>query len=343
MASGKRSRRGGLGTVMKLVQVPVRWRRSLRGPRRPSWDEAFEAWVTMIRAYGIRSTRLPISTQRRIATGVIRSSPPRGIRYEAVRAGGVPAEWFLPDGCDESRVLLYLHGGGYSIGSIDSHREPVSRLCKLAGTRGLVLDYRLAPEHPFPAQLDDAVAAYRWLLERGVDPARIVVAGESAGAGLTLSLLVSLRDAGIALPAAAVCASPWTDLEMRGESMVTNAGYDYISREVLAVYATRFVKPHDLRNPLANPQYADLRGLPPLLVLAGGAEVLLDDARAIAERAREAGVDVTFEVEPDMIHAWIVFAGGFELARATLARIARFVTEHQTRQPPAEVAARRVS
>jgi epsilon-lactone hydrolase len=340
MASGKRSRKGGLGTVVKLVQAPVRWRRSVRGPLRPSWDEPFEAWVMVLRAYALRSTSLPLSLQRRIAAGAIRATPPRGIRYETVRAGGVPAEWFLPDGCDESRVILYLHGGGYSIGSINSHRDPVSRLCRAAGARGLVVDYRLAPEHPFPAQLEDAVAAYRWLLESGVDPSRVVVAGESAGAGLSLSLLLSLRDARMPLPAAAVCVSPWTDLEMRGESMTTNARYDYISREVLAVYTSRFVKPHDVRNPLANPQHADLRGLPPLLVLAGGAEVLLDDARTLAARAGEAGVDVTLEVEPDMIHAWIVFAGAFELARASIERIARFVTEHQT---SSETAARRVS
>jgi epsilon-lactone hydrolase len=340
MASEKRSRKGELGGLIKLVEVAVRWRRSVRGPLRPSWDLPFEAWATALRAYGLRSTRLPLVLQRRIAEGAIRASRPYGMSYETVRAGGVPAEWFRPDGCDESRVILYLHGGGYSFGSIDSHRDPVSRLCRAAGARGLVIDYRLAPEHPFPAQLEDALAAYRWMLESGVDPARVVVAGESAGGGLTLSLLLSLRDASLPLPAAAVCASPWTDLEMRGRSMVDNARYDYIGREVLREYVTRFVRPHDVQNPLANAQHADLRGLPPLLVLAGGAEVLLDDARSLAARAREAGVDVTLEVEPDMPHAWILFASGFGRARASLERIARFVTEHQA---SAEVAARRVS
>jgi monoterpene epsilon-lactone hydrolase len=329
MTERKRSRRGGLGGVLQLAELAVRWRRRVRGPLRPTWDLPFETWATMLRAYGLRSTRLPVSIQRRVAAGVIRSRPPRGMSYETVRAGGVPAEWFRPEGCDESRVILYLHGGGYSIGSIDSHRDPVSRLCRASGARALVLDYRLAPEHPFPAQLDDAVAAYRWLLESHVDPARVVVAGESAGAGLTLSLLLAARDAGLALPAAAVCASPWTDLEMRGASMTENARYDYLSRELLADYAARFVTRADLRNPLANAQHADLRGLPPLLVLAGGAEVLLDDARSLAARAREAGVDVTLEIEPDMIHAWIVFSPGFGQSRVTLERIARFVQEHQ--------------
>ncbi len=330
MASGKRSRGDGLGRVLRVVQLGVRLRRSVRGPLRPSWDLPFETWATVLRAYALRSTLLPLRVQRRIASAAIGSRRPRAMSFEKVRAGGVPAEWFRPDGCDESRVLLYLHGGGYSIGSIDSHRDPVSRLCRASGARGLVIDYRLAPEHPFPAQLDDALAAYRWLLERGVDPARVVVAGESAGAGLTLSLLLALREARIPMPAAAVCASPWCDLEMRGASMKSNARYDYLSREVLAEYAKRFVQPGDLRNPLANAHHADLRGLPPLLVLAGGSEVLLDDARELAARARAAGVDVTLEVEADMIHAWILFSGAFARARETLDRIARFVTQHQT-------------
>lgn len=329
MASGKRSRGGALGSVLEVVQVAVRLRRAVRGPLRPSWDLPFETWATVLRAYALRSIRLPLGAQRRVAAAAIRSTRPRAMSYEKVRAGGVPAEWFRPDGCDESRVLLYLHGGGYSIGSIDSHRDPVSRLCRAAGVRGLVIDYRLAPEHPFPAQLDDALAAYRWLLERGVDPARVVVAGESAGAGLTLSLLLALREARLPMPAAAVCASPWSDLEMRGASMKSNARYDYLSREILAEYARRFVATRDLRNPLANAQHADLRGLPPLLVLAGGAEVLLDDARDLAARARDAGVDVTLDVEADMIHAWILFSSAFARARTSLERIARFVTQHQ--------------
>jgi epsilon-lactone hydrolase len=226
---------------------------------------------------------------------------------------------------------VYLHGGGWTIGGLDSHDRMCRRLAEGSGAAVLAIDYRLAPEHPFPAQLDDALAAYRWLLESGVDPMKVVVAGESAGGGLTLSLLLTLREKGLPLPAAAVCVSPWTDLEMRGESMTTNARFDYISREVLRVFAGRFVGARDLRNPLANAQHADLRGLPPMLILAGGAEVLLDDARALAARAREAGVDVTLEIEPDMVHAWVVF-GMFERAKASIARIGRYVAEHQARR-----------
>ena len=261
--------------------------------------------------------------------------------YETVRAGGVPAEWFRPDGCDESRVVLYLHGGGYSIGSIDTHRGPVSRICRAAGARGLVIDYRLAPEHPFPAQLDDALAAYRWLLESGVDPRRIVVAGESAGRRADpLAPPLPARSAHSRCPqprCARLRGSTSRCVESRcARTRATTTS----SREILAIYASRFVGPGDLRNPLANALYADLRGLPPLLVLAGGAEVLLDDARALAARAREAGVDVTLEVEPDMVHAWMLFSNAFATSRATLDRIARFVVQ---RQGPGAVAALRAS
>jgi acetyl esterase/lipase len=276
---------------------------------------------------------LPLSWQRRAALAVVPSARPRGMHYQRVDAGGVPAEWFRGEGSDESRVLLYLHGGGYSIGSIDVHREPVSRLCLAAGLLALVPEYRLAPEHPFPSQLEDAVACYRWLLETGFAPNRIMIAGESAGGGLTLSTLVALRDARVPLPAAAVCVSPWVDLEMRGETMTTNARYDYVSREVLRDYVRRFVGKHDLRNPLAAPIHADLSGLPPLLVLAGGAEVLLDDARSIAARARAAGVDVTLEVEPDMIHAWTLFGRSFVRSQASIDRIADFTRRALSPRP----------
>jgi acetyl esterase/lipase len=322
MARGKRLQMVPLVGVSKVLGAIIARRRRIRGPLRPTWDASFETWAALMHHYSKHSTLLPIALQRRAVAGFVRR--PRFMEYEKVDAAGVPSEWFLPEGCDESRVLLYLHGGGYSIGSIDVHRESVSFLCRAAGMRGLVPEYRLAPEDPFPSQLEDAVACYRWLLETGVDPHHVVMAGESAGGGLTLSTLVALRDARVPLPAAAVCISPWTDLEMPGETMVTNAPYDYASREVLRDYAKRFVGKHDLRNPLAAPIHADLRGLPPLLIVAGEAEVLLDDARAIAARAKAAGVAVTFEIEPDMIHAWTMFGRRFPQALATIERVGDF-------------------
>ena len=316
-----------MGNVLGALLPLVRWRRRLLGPMRPSWDEAFEVWATVLHAYGPRSAVLPLGLQRRAAAAVVAPGRPRGLRYEKVDAGGVRAEWFVPDGAEPSPVLLYLHGGGYSIGSIDTHRDFVSRLCRYAGMRALVPDYRLAPEHPFPSQLEDAVSTYRWLLEAGVAPDRIILGGESAGGGLTLSTLVALRDARVPLPVAGVCISPWVDLEMRGESMATNARYDYIGREVLRDYVRRFVGKHDVQNPLAAPIHADLRGLPPLLVMAGGAEVLLDDSRALAARGRAAGVELTLEVVPDMVHAWPLFGRHFPQCDASVQRIAAFARQ----------------
>jgi acetyl esterase/lipase len=250
------------------------------------------------------------------------------MRFERVQAGGVPGEWFRAPELDESRVLFYLHGGGYTIGSIESHRDLISRMCIASGVRGLAIDYRLAPEHPFPAQLEDALAAYRWLLASGVEASRIAIAGESAGGGLTLSTLVSLRDAGEALPAAAAVICPWVDLEVTGASIDQNARYDYISRDALRISARRFARDDQQRDPLAAPLYADLHGLPPLLVQAGGAEALLDDARRIADRARAAGVDVTLEIDDEMIHAWHMLAQIEPRGQEAIDRVGAFVRRH---------------
>jgi monoterpene epsilon-lactone hydrolase len=319
-------------TVTRAIQALVRVRRAVSGPLRPTWDEPFEAWATMLHHYGKHQSRLPLSTQRRMLKGASGPRPRGWIRYEKVDAGGVPAEWFLPEGADPSRVLLYLHGGGYCLGSIDSHRDPVARMARAAKVRALVVDYRLAPEHRFPAQLDDAMAAYRWLVTSGVAPSRIAVAGESAGAGLTMSLLVALRNQGAALPAVAACMSPWVDLEVTGGTMTRNAPFDYVTADTLRLYAKWFA-PRDATNPLASALHADLRGLPPLLVLAGGAETLLDDARRLSDRAAAHGVRVELEVEPDMIHAWPLFASGFPRCQVAIERVAAFVREHLPAAP----------
>jgi monoterpene epsilon-lactone hydrolase len=311
--------------LLRAMRAAIRVRRRMRGPMRPSWNESFETWARFLHHYGKRSTKLPLAIQR----GMLRPAPStrltRSMRFETVSARGVPAEWFRAPDSDEDRVLLYLHGGGYALGSIGSHRELVSRLCVASGMRALVIDYRRAPEHPFPAQLDDALSAYRWLLDEGVDPSRIAIAGESAGGGLTLSTLVSLRDAHTPLPAAAAVISPWVDLEATGDSMVENARYDYVTRESLQYYARCFARDDQLRDPLASPIHADLRGLPPLLVQAGGAETLLDDARGISARAREAGVDVTLEVEPEMIHVWHMFAPLDPRGQKAIDRVGAFI------------------
>ncbi len=232
-----------------------------------------------------------------------------GVSAEAVDAGGVPAEWVAAPGADANHAVLYLHGGGYVVGSPASHREVAGRLSAASGARVLVIDYRLAPEHPFPAAMDDATAAYRWLLEQGVEPARAAICGDSAGGGLTVAALVALRDAGDPLPAAGVCLSPWVDMEALGESMTARAKLDLmVGRQGLLESAAMYLAGADPRTPLAAPLYADLQGLPPLLIQVGTSETLYDDSTRLDERARAAGVDVTLQSWEEMVHVWQLFA-----------------------------------
>jgi monoterpene epsilon-lactone hydrolase len=254
---------------------------------------------------------------------------PTDVRCESVDAGGVPAEWIAAPNIVAERVICYLHGGGYVIGSINTHRELASRLSRAASARVLILDYRLAPENPFPAAVDDSIAAYHWLLSVGVDPARLVIAGESAGGGLTVATLVALRDAGESLPAAGICLSPWVDLECMGESIVTKAEIDpVINKDHILMMSKAYLGDTDPCTPLASPLYADLTGLPPLLIQVGTAECLFDDAMRLADHARAAGVDVTLEPWDDMIHMWHFFAAMLPEGQQAIDRIGEFVREH---------------
>ena len=261
---------------------------------------------------------------------------PADVSWDPVDAGGVPAEWVTTPQATDGRVICYLHGGGYTMGSVNTHRELVSRLSRAAGARALAVDYRLAPEDPFPAAVEDATTAYRWLLRTGVDPANVVIAGDSAGGGLTAATLVALRDAGDPLPAAGVCLSPWVDLEGIGESMTTKAEADpMVQRDELLDMAKAYLGDADPRTPLAAPLYADLCGLPPLLIQVGTAETLLDDATRLAARARAAGVDVTLEPWEDMIHVWHFMASMLPEGQEAIDRIGEFIRERVTtaRQP----------
>jgi acetyl esterase/lipase len=302
-------------------------RRRMRGPLREAWPLEYEAWSRILHHYSKRSTLFPLELQRRAIAVLARPNAVAGVDVVAEDADGVPSAWFVPERADPDRLLVYLHGGGYSIGSIESHAQFISSVARRAGVRAFAIDYRLAPEHPFPAQLEDAQRAWRWLLARGVDPARTVVAGESAGGGLTMSTLVSLRDAGTPLPAAAAVLSPWVDLTLAAESIDENARFDYLHRHVLEVYVQRFAATVDPSHPLVSPVFADLSGLPPLLVQVGEAEALLDDSRTLAARARAAGLDVELSVYDDMIHAFQLFAG-FPGARPALKELIGFIRSH---------------
>ena len=253
------------------------------------------------------------------------------VSVDQADAGGVPAEWVSAPGAASDRAVLYLHGGGYVVGSPVSHREIAARLSAAASARVLVIDYRLAPENPFPAPVDDATAAYRWLLDQGVDPERAAVAGDSAGGGLTVAALVALRDAGDPLPAAGVCISPWVDLEGLGESMTTRAKHDpMVSRESLEETAAAYLAGADPRSPLAAPIYADLRGLPPLLIQVGTAEALYDDSTRLDERARAAGVDSTLQVWEEMVHVWHIFAPILPEGQQAIESIGEYLRERWT-------------
>lgn len=244
-----------------------------------------------------------------------------------VSAGGVPADQIEAAGAS-ARAVLYLHGGGYGVGSARSHRALGQRIAFDAGARVVIPEYRLAPENVFPAAVEDAVASYRWLLATGTAPERIAVAGDSAGAGLALALLVSLRDAGTPLPACAVLISPFADLECRGESYATLAELDpIVSREMGLGMGRAYIGDADPSDPLASPVHAALGGLPPLLIQAGSREVVLDDARTIERNARKAGVDVRLDVWPGMVHVWHLFASVLEEGRRAIEEIGSFVRQ----------------
>lgn len=250
---------------------------------------------------------------------------PEGTEITPVDAGGVPAEWVTAPGTAGDGVIFHLHGGGYCIWSPVPYRNFNGRLAAAAGARILSVDYRLAPEHPHPAAVDDAVAAYRWLLAQGLAPGSIAITGDSAGGGLTVATLVALRDAGDPLPACAAPVSPWVDVELIGEMSEDALPFDLLRPDQLKVFADAYLDGADPRTPLANPLHAELSGLPPMLVLVGEREILLDDAKRLTARAEEAGVDVTLHVAPEMIHIWQMFGGMFPEADAAIAATATFM------------------
>jgi acetyl esterase/lipase len=250
---------------------------------------------------------------------------PEDVTYREDTVGGVPGIWALPIGADTSQVLLYLHGGGFAVGSASSHRKLAGHVAKALGVTAFVLDYRRAPEHPHPAQVEDGVAAFGGLTDRGVDPASITTIGDSAGGNLAVAVALSLREQGLPLPGRVIAFSPWLDMENTGETLTTNAATDalvtvpLLESMIAGVLAEGRIDP---TTPLANPLHADLRGLPRLYVNAGGAESLLSDATRLAEKARAAGVDVTLSVVDDMQHVFPFLAGNAAVADDEIAAIA---------------------
>ncbi len=252
--------------------------------------------------------------------------PPPGITFQPLTVAGCPAEWsFAPDARPD-RAILFLHGGGYCSGSLASHRRMAGGIARAAQARTLALAYRLAPENCYPAALDDALAAWDWLLEQGYRPDQIALAGDSAGGGLSLAVMLSLRARGAALPGCAWLVSPWTDLTMSGASLADRDAVDPLIHEgYLASLAAAYLAGHDPRDPLVSPLFADLAGLPPLLISVGSDETLLDDSLRLARAAALAHVDVALHVFPRMIHAFPLWEARLPEGRQALAEAGDFV------------------
>lgn len=286
---------------------------------------------------GTRSTEAVDLLERRANLAALAGSPPApdGVAVEAIELAGRRAERLVPAGAPADRAVIYLHGGGYCSGSIDTHRAIAGALALAAGIEVVNLDYRLAPEHPFPAALDDVLAAFDALGTSGaLGQRRLALAGDSAGGGLALAAAVALRDREAAVPAAVVGFSPWTDLTQTSASMAALADRDpMVTKEVLDPMASAYLAGADPRAPLASPRFAELGGLPPLHLNVGSDETLLDDTSVLAERARAAGVEVQVRVWPEMIHVFQAFPA--ELvpeAAESIAAAAAFLAHHLT--PP---------
>ncbi len=273
-----------------------------------------------------RDTSIPDLRAQTEKAGRLFGKLPQAIRIEAVHIGEMVAEWVTPQQTAKERAILYFHGGGYVIGSPQGHRPHVAKVVQGSGIPALVFDYRLAPEHPFPAALDDAVAAWRWLLAQNIAPERIAFMGDSAGGGLCLAALLALREQGLPLPAGAVALSPWTDLTCSGESLKSNEKVDPLTwRESWTVFSDYYLAGQDAKNPLISPLFGDLTGLPPLLLFAGNDELLRDDATRFAEKAQQAGVDVTLRVAEGMFHCYPVCAPMFPEATAAMKELTEFI------------------
>jgi len=264
----------------------------------------------------------PSIEQRRVAMdafGEMGSLPP-GCLHEPFSANGVKCERVVPTGAAAGRQILYLHGGGYVGGSPKSHRPLVARLADAARAMAVVADYRLGPEHACPAAVDDAVAVYRWMLEAGAEPERLVVAGDSAGGGLTIAMALALKAQGLPQPAGLFVISPWADLTQSHDTYRSKAADDpMIAKDRLDESAAAYLGGFDPRDPLASPAFGDLTGLAPLLIQVGSEETLLGDSLILAERAGLARVDVRLEVWPEMIHVWHAFGGQLAAARRAIA------------------------
>lgn len=253
----------------------------------------------------------------------------RDVTVEAVGIDDIHAEWISPSGADSDKVVLHLHGGGYVTGGIDSHQAMCILMAQTLKMNVILPEYRLAPEHRFPAALEDALKTYRWLLGRGCKSSNVILSGDSAGGGLALATVLSLRDDKEPLPALVICLSPWADLTHTGQSHIANADSESVlTTDVLKEWALAYTDEASLRNPLVSPVYADFHNFPPLLIQVGSDEILLDDARTLADKARADGVDVTLKIWDGMFHAWQVLGRLIPESKKAFEEMQQFMNAH---------------
>ena len=249
----------------------------------------------------------------------------QNLRINEFRINNIPSFWIQAPAADERWVILFFHGGGFTIGSTKDHTDLCGRLSEASAAKVLSIDYRLAPEHTFPAALEDCVASYRWLLNEGYEKSRIIPVGISAGGTLVLSTLLYARDRGLELPSAACCMSPAVDMLFQGDSVNSNTGKDWITADRLNSVRTAYLGGRNPKEPLVSPLYADLRGLPPILIQVGSHELLLDDNLEFALHARRQGVDLTFEIWCGMVHCWQIFASELKDARDAIDSVGNYI------------------
>ena len=256
------------------------------------------------------------------------SKIPDGIKVTSENIDDIPAEWIIPHGTNMEKVILYVHGGGYVSGSCNDHRGFVSKFAKSCGYTNLTYEYRLAPEHPFPAALDDSLKVYKWLLDKGYNPQNIVISGESAGGGLTLAILLALKEKNILLPAAAVAISPWTDLTCSSKSYTTKNKVSLAPLNSWHVFSKHYVGDNSPTLPLISPLFGDLHGLPPIFINSGTDDELYEDGEKFYEKAKKAGVDIFFRSGTGMVHCYPLLAPMFKEATEAMNEICQFIKKH---------------
>jgi acetyl esterase/lipase len=322
--SGPRRNQWRAVWALLRVSLSTLLRRIAKGPLRPGWNLTLEISTAYLRAVERTTFRLPTIEEQRLFTDALLFASPAlaQVTVTTVEAEGVEGHWYVPRAPMDQTTTLYLHGGGYAFYS-GAYANMIATIAHATNTRTFALDYPLAPEHPYPAQLHSALAAYQWLLVTGHDPTQLVVAGDSAGGNLVLALLLTLRQRGLPMPALVVGLCPWVDIACSGQSMFTNDGIDWVGRPMAIQWGEWFTNGHDPHDPLISPLYADVQGLAPLYIQAGTGEILIDQIRDFVDQAQQQGAMVLYDEWDDMPHDFQAYGDAVPQAADALARLAR--------------------